>query len=217
MKANLDGSNAQTLDYPDYAYGGGVLSVNGSSVYTAAGSVNSVPIGGGAAVALIPGPGAVTCAIDDTNVYWVHSSSPAEIHKAPLNGDASVTVLTNQHTLATDYQNLALDDASVYWPNSIEHTLNKVTKDGVTQTVLMAMDAGSGPSAVVTDGVNLYWLQYGPAALMKMPVGGGAPVTMVTGAAVATPPSNTPLPPLAVDGTSVYWLNPPAIMKVAKN
>jgi hypothetical protein len=71
---------------------------------------------------------------------------------------------------------------------------------GVTPTVLATGQAG--PTSIVSDGVNVYWIDNSPSAgtvhsVMKLPVGGGTPV------AVATNLNNPSY--LAVDATNAYW------------
>jgi len=72
-----------------------------------------------------------------------------------------------------------------------------------------ALDAGDGigvlapdqqhPSFIAVDGHNVYWtdLDVGMTAVMKRPLGGGAPVTLARGP--GSPGG------LAVDGVNVYW------------
>jgi hypothetical protein len=80
----------------------------------------------------------------------------------------------------------------------------------------VVFDAGSGNvESVATDGVSVYFVIQN-AGLFKVPVGGGPVVTLDTTHIAGASPSDDQGPTIAVDATSVYWINQPEIVKIAK-
>ena len=202
---------------PIWAAAGAIWGTQGNS------GVWSIPVTGGAQTNTFQQPfGSAACVVDSTNIYWLYLGSPAVIRTAPLAGGPITTLVApdadggpNQQVANTDYQNLAVDGANLYWGNASDKTLRKVSKSGGTPTVL-ATSPGVGPNSIATDGVYVYWFSQGPNALMKTPVGGGASITLVSGAPVAAAQPGAENPIVAVDATSVYWFNAPTLYKAAK-
>jgi hypothetical protein len=121
----------------------------------------------------------------------------------------------NEQVGDTVYQNLAVDGTQLYWANITDRTLRAVAKNGGTPVVL-ATAPTAGPFSVATDGTSVYWFASGPSALMKTPVGGGASITLVSGASVASAQPGAANPIVTVDATSVYWFDSTTLYKVAK-
>ena len=184
----------------------------------------SIPVTGGTQTNTFPQPyGSAGCIADATSLYWLYLGAPAVIMKAPLTGGTPTTLVApdadggfNQQVAGTDYQNLAVDGANLYWTNVIDGTLRKVPKNGGTPVVLANTVPAQGPDSIATDGESVYWFTTGPNVLMKTPVGGGASVTVVSGTTVAGAQPGAVTPIVAVDATSVYWLNAPNLYKAAK-
>lgn len=171
---------------------------------TQTGSVFSVPIDGGTVTTLAtarPSPGGI--AVDATDVYWVDFGTympPGDVMKVPIGGGTPVTLATSMN--GTPHQ-MTIDANNVYWTDG--GAVWQVPKSGGTPVMLAQ---GSLTSGVAVDSTSVYWtdeiggVDAGPTntgSVMKMPIGGGAIVTIATG-------QNIPLD-VKVDGTSIYWVN----------
>jgi len=148
---------------------------------------------------------ATNIAVDANNVYacvvlpqptdgaLVMESS--QIVRMPLDGGAA-TVLASQ-TIASP---IAVDAVNVYWLGGapLELGVIAVAIDGGAPVTLAA---GIQAHSIVSDGTNLYYSLFTstPSDVMRMPVTGGTPVVV---AALQNNPAS-----VAVDGTSVYWMN----------
>jgi hypothetical protein len=197
----------------------GTLGLDGASVYLAtaysSGPVMSVPLGGGAPetlASLATEQPSGYVAVDSTSVYWTSwcvgcpMGGAGEVLKVGLAGGTPVTLASSTSTSVAD---VAVDATSVYWLGG-DGTVMKVPTVGGTATTLASDVAGRG---MAIDAVNVYYWASPSSdsmAVMKVPLGGGAPVTVVS------VPSRQGGPSLAVDATSVYWpssFGPQAIMK----
>jgi hypothetical protein len=158
------------------------------------GSVMTVPIGGGSPTVLASGLDAPTgIAMTATHVYWASSSMNGAVMRVPLAGGTPTAIATGLAMPA----GIAVDAANVYWTNSEGGTVMKAPLDGGAITVLASNQ--SGPHGIVVDAANVYWNnQYGTvaSAMMKVPIGGGVPVTLATAIADAG---------IALGGADVYW------------
>jgi hypothetical protein len=109
---------------------------------------------------------------------------------------------------ASDYANLAVDDANVYWltsgPDGLQTLLLQVPRDGGA-VVTLARGASevlpplNGMASLATDGSFVYSAGPGTdagAAILRVPAGGGAVTTLAS--------ASRPLC-LAVDATHIYW------------
>jgi hypothetical protein len=143
---------------------------------------------------LVTGPqGAQRIAVDTSYVYWVNSTGSLEpgdagpggqIMKCETCGCAAPTVLAT----GTAPGAIAVGSTNVYWADG---NIMTVPIDGGPATVL----AGAEARDIALDANAVYWTDRN--AIMKVPLGGGAPVELV---------GNQPNPgALAVDGAYVYW------------
>ncbi|HEX8796206.1 MAG TPA: hypothetical protein VF765_34890 [Polyangiaceae bacterium] len=158
-------------------------------------------------------------AANATAVYWNLDYCNGECIYSPTGPQGAVMWAPARGgtggTIAMDpgsFSGVGLDDASVYWANSLQGTVAKAPVAGGAETTLAT--GQSSPSFLTTDSSNAYWINLGnpPATseIVTVPVGGGTPVTLA---------SNQSYPRgLAADGASVYWVTfDGAIMKVPKS
>ncbi len=200
LTASVDGGSAVTLSSSSELNTPDFMARNDQQIcWTAGGTVDCIPIGGGAPTTLASAQQAIGLAMDSTSVYW--NDGAGHIVSASLSSGLSVTLASGQDDGA---DSLAVDSTSVYWTSDgmvMKAPLSGL-HDGGAPTVLATYQSGEG-HVVVNDG-NVYWLASsgagsGTGFVMKVPTGGGTAVTLALG-------QNDPQD-VAVDATSVYWTN----------
>jgi hypothetical protein len=197
----------------------------------AGGSVMKVPLGGGAPVVLASGqdvPSAI--AVDGSHVYWTTTSS---LMSVPIEGGAAVELASWNPSPGAGMNGIAVDGSSVYWTVVPDSDTNPAD-GGPAFTTLFKVSTAGGKSVMVS---NLLWtateiaahdgyiygyswipggIQAGSnySALVRVPVGGGAPTELVWASEWHAPGTvqrdTTSLlrmsAPIAVDGTNLYWI-----------
>jgi hypothetical protein len=175
------------------------------------------------------GGGPAPVVVDATNIYYSDlsyqptdagpSGAPVSgIYRVPIGGGDVVTLVPGMSAAS-----LAVDSANVYFAAGY---YSGVPEDGAAYLgAISRVPIGGGPvttvaadqqainfyfslSAIATDGVDVYWVT--PSAIMEAPVQGGTPVAL---AAAENPTA------IAVDSTSVYWVNDVdagTVMRLAK-
>ena len=176
---------------------------SGCCLQAGMGRVSAVPLTGGTVSTLLAGLDApVTLDADGTSVVWTEEW---RVGTATATG-ATVTTLASG--IASDLPRIAADQNNIY---ILDADLIKVLPlAGGTVERLAPAHAGAlgGLGAVsediTTDGTNVYWSMDGnAAAVQKVAVGGGAPVTLATGPLNST--TQLCYWRIAVDAQNVYW------------
>jgi hypothetical protein len=213
------------------------LAVDGTSVYWTTDYPITWPGGGTVQSRLLDGTSPATLsasldlprglAIDATSVYWTEGGG--RVAKAPLGG-APPTVLASGLDFPGD---IAVDATNVYWveggtdgkpPPEGDTKLMMVPKAGGTPTTLATAGMLVSGGSLTVDATNVYWTisvyqQVNGASVctlgkvLSVPIAGGAATTLTSG-------QNGP-GAIAVDATSLYWINEGskddgAIMKIPK-
>jgi hypothetical protein len=190
----------------------GALALAGDSLYLIAydpvpqgpetgngtGHIVKVPLAGGAPIELASdqlNPSSI--AADATSVYWTTRNA---VKSMPVGG-GPITVIAAGQNYASG---IALDATSVYWGNA--KSVMKAPLGGGAATTLFAPGATGviAVEGVIVDADNVYWSAEvddgspsAVGAVMKAPIGGGAPTTLATGL--------FGMGPVAVDAENVYW------------
>lgn len=172
--------------------------------------------GGGSVVLAAPlagGPRAVLAssdsfrirgvAADSSGVYWVEGGAP---------GKGAVMKLLpggKQNTLAPlPGFAIALGGQSVYWLDNDAGTVTEVAKSGGPTKTLAKGQSLVNPDYIAADASAVYWATTSTSggAVMKSAVGGAGPVVLASG--------HWEVGGLAVDATSVYWMENSSVMKL---
>jgi hypothetical protein len=189
------------------------VALDAARVYwTGGGSVMSLPLQGGTTPTTLVsgqagGPNAI--ASDGTSVYWVNSTSNANltssVRKVAVSGGSPVTLATG----LVSPSSVAVDGQNVYWGEGTAAPdvdggapcVKSLPVGGGSVTTLVASTllSGGGPAPAVAvhdpDVYAAFQLEGNALGLVRVPTTGGAAVTLapeVDGY-------------LAVDGTSAYW------------
>jgi hypothetical protein len=163
------------------------------------GTINEVPIGGGATTMLATGAQGIV-AIEADEVYWpiatggcMPSPCTLSVLKMSLTGGTPSTLASMPFGSPTALT-FAVDSDDVYWTNQMTGVF-KVPVSGGAITTLSSVGAGG----IAVDDTNVYWSVPSTASIMKMPKLGGTPTTLAAGL--------TGSDPLVVDSESVYWID----------
>ncbi len=187
------------------------IAVDSSRVYWGTtDSILALALDGGAPLPLVS-TGAQSIAVDSANLYWATGTLPGAMARMPLDGGAQTTIATMQDTPVA----IAVDGMNIYW----------ATLDSATTWSINASPTDGGPLTTVAsnfvsfliDSGNLYAWTGGN--LVRLPLAGGSATTLaVVGPGMECGQSTAPAaPPLAIDATNVYWVDPEgSVMKVPK-
>jgi hypothetical protein len=143
------------------------------------------PAGTPVVLATLPAdPGQI--ALDDTNVYWAsQGQGSAPVGKVPKSGGPSTTL----DGISSSY--VAIDATRVYTTGDSQGLVVACAKTGCSDNpaTIASVQGGLGPVAV--DDTNIYWSSETGggvgAVIVKAPLAGGAPTTLVSGPFVSGP------------------------------
>jgi hypothetical protein len=191
MKVALDGSALTTL-VADQNWGG-PIAVDATSVYwVASGGLQKIPLGGGTPVVLSTDFTNDNITVGPAGVYGTNGD---DAPVSTLLSGGTTTVLgqgTGQNTYG-----IAVDANNLYWTVfGGPQLVAQVPLTGGPTTVLAMGNIAEG---IAVDATSVYWVGaggQGPGDLMKVPIGGGTPVTLAAGLNDATA--------LAIDATNAY-------------
>jgi hypothetical protein len=190
------------------------------------GTLDAVPIGGGATVVLATGldQSTTTLAVRGPSLYWTSKGfsrlpgiGTGSVNTAPTAGGAITTLraqLGNPAGIAVNASNVfwaMLGDGSENYGEVLAHALA-----GGSRQVLASRQLG--PTSVAVDDENLYWADRGTPGLPSGDGNGTINKVALVGGTIHTLASNQDAPgAIAVDGQSVYWVNGTGtVNKVAK-
>ncbi len=182
------------------------LASDGTNVYWTSlggsGALMKAPAAGGAATTLVSGETPIPVAVAGNSVYWGNLGFPADRPPTGVPPASTVekTAVSGQETttLATVLDGgwvwtLAADSTNAYWiagrgaaGDKTPSTLMQVSADGGVPVLLASSDGGFG-AILAVDSTSVYWTERIPGAgstelaLMRVPIGGGAPVTVASG------------------------------------
>jgi hypothetical protein len=186
---------------------------------TVAGAVMKAPSGGGASVMVAPARflysgGTYRIAVDSNVIYWTEPC-PANsvaycggaLMKVPVAGGTPIQVTTWS---GGSYSQIKVGPGGVYWAVPGMQSLMQPPPP----TGLLRVPLGGGDPvmviappvlAITIDEANIYWTTY--SDMMSAPLPSGAPATSVAMT------SSTSFD-LAVDATSLYWMDTGRLMKL---
>ncbi len=170
-----------------------------SSAFPDGGLIASVPASGGSQATIASGlPNPQAIATDGTNVYFTDSSPCASatctgyVLSVPVGGGTVSTLASHPGVGAWIFS----AHGQLYWTTQDGRVLTVPTSGGTPTELAYEVTGGL---AVVADQAAAYWTNSG-GDVMRLPLDGGKATVLALG--------QSPLPQaLAVDETSVYWIN----------
>jgi len=140
--------------------------------------------------------------VDATHIYWTNDVPSGTLNRRAVGGGPIEVLASNLPHPA----NLVLDETHVYWtnygtlPDLLDGSVGMIDKAGGPVTVLAS--ALTAPWAITRDAGFVYWLASGnlgcgDGAIGRVPLGGGAPVTLLSGSLCGAD--------LATDGAELFF------------
>jgi hypothetical protein len=177
------------------------LAVDGTNVYfTTIGNAHAVmvvPVTGGTPAVFAKGTSPWAITVQGDHVYWTDDGSVFSAPKSGVGAGGPTALATGQSFPFS----IAADASNVYWTNaSGDGALLSVPSTGGTPKTLAS---AIGMARLAIDASNAYLSTPGPSsndgAILRLPLAGGSATTLVSG--LTTPEG------IAVDGSSVYWVD----------
>jgi hypothetical protein len=177
----------------------------GCCIQAGTGTLKSVPLGGGTVTTVFTGLDApVALAIDGATAVWAESWRVA---KGPLAGGAGTTLASG---IASSMAPIAVDASHVYLLDG-DFIKTLPTAGGIVEKLVPVRgdigDISLVNQDIAVDGTSVYWtikdIAGGPT-LQKVPLAGGAPVTLSVDSTGLPQPQEC-LWRIALDSQNVYW------------
>lgn len=170
------------------------VATDGSYVYFGNqdnGTIDKVPIGGGAVTQLASGlNGPTDVATDGADVYWTDYGDDY-VDEVSVNG-GGVTQLTSGNRPWTIASTVA--DGYIFWADN-----DNVYQTSISTGNTIVLASGQSDTwDIASDGTNVYWVTY-YGYVGQVPIGGGTITTLSSGGADGDGLA------IATDGTNVYW------------
>jgi hypothetical protein len=150
-------------------------------------------LGGGNPVTLLSGVAFASIAVDSTSLYV---GSLSAVLRVPLAGGNPVTLVPRRDNIG----GLVADLTNLYWTTTTSHTVLSLPLAGGSPVQLYSSPSGGFANALAVDATSVYFTDW-DGTVTKVPLAGGSPVTLASGQ--VSPGA------IAVDSTSVYWLDSP--------
>jgi hypothetical protein len=186
--------------------------------------VSKVPVDGGTVTPLATSGSPVDLVVVAGDVFWANVNGTIEDVPAGAGGTPftllgpDVDAASGEFVTSTTAQNITTDGTSLYWnrhPGAYPGAVMSLPVGGGSPQVVVNTGTDT-PMSVATDGASIFYLDEGAStSLVQVPIG-GSPTTLTTSDLGAAAIAGSPGPTIAVDSKSVYWLNPPQIVKIAK-
>jgi hypothetical protein len=197
---------------------------NGVTTTSTIHQIKRMPLGGGTAhVVYSSGNGVRYLAGDDTNLYWVETTtvdmhSVSSLHRIGKDSNGHQVVLSNQRQITAkplilgDTIYLALITGTTNIGDSV-YSLASVPKSGGTLQILYSysdygMD-GHSIRELAADSTYIYWIEY--ASVKKIAISGGAVITLAS----SVPSGSIGNVSLTLFGDKVFWADGKYIKSVA--
>lgn len=117
------------------------------------GSIERVPVSGGAVEQVVPLAGATGLAIDDEYVYWFDDEV---ITRTPKSGGEPQAIYDTEEYSLSD---ITVAGESVYWVEAVPGHVHSVRVDGTDASSLASNQ--EHPKRLIQDGTHLFWVNDG--------------------------------------------------------
>jgi hypothetical protein len=138
--------------------------------------------------------GAKDIHVDESSVYFIETGTNS-IVKVSKWGGPSTVLAAGQAKPA----HIAIDDAYVYWTNTLGASVMRVPKAGGAPALVAA---ASQPSFIEVEGDEVFWFNTTDRSIMKAPKDGSGPAIQLATQSVYKEVAN-----MKADATYLYWVD----------
>jgi hypothetical protein len=210
MKIAAGGGTPTTLASVGSIFWRGIA-VNGNSVYWMDdSSIQRVSKSGGAVTTIVSGLiGTGSLVVTSSTVYFTSrasvSGTSSLLQSVSVDGGAVSTLSSGLGQVSS----LAVDSSSIYWSEA-SGAIEKIPVGGGSVATLRLAGANLSAGGIALDTDFLYLQVPGPVSILKFPLVGGDPTTLIITGNGDQPHA------IAVDATSVYFSDVYSVHKIAK-